>query len=145
MDLNPFHLAIPVRDIPEARNFYGKTLGFPEGRSSDTWIDFNMFGHQLVTHLDTKLGLGGQVKNVSNQVDEHAIPIPHFGVVLGIEEWKQFAAEIQPLIKSFIVEPYIRFQGQVGEQATMFFADPSGNMLEFKGFANVGEDLFKQS
>lgn len=142
MSLTPFHLAIQVRDLAEARAFYGEKLGFPEGRSSEQWIDFNMFGHQLVTHHNPQIGKDGSVRGTSNHVDGHGVPVPHFGVVLTFEEWERFAEKTRAIIDEFIIEPYVRFQGQPGEQGTLFFADPSGNALEFKGFRDIESELF---
>jgi extradiol dioxygenase family protein len=142
MKLTPFHLAIQVRDIAEARDFYGSKLGFPEGRSADTWVDFNMFGHQLVTHLNPALGREGGVGSRSNLVDGHGVPVPHFGVVLEMGDWKALADKARLFVSEFLIEPYIRFRGEPGEQATMFFTDPSGNALEFKGFKNIEASLF---
>lgn len=142
MSLTPFHLAIQVRDLAEARAFYGEKLGFPEGRSSEQWIDFNMFGHQLVTHHNPQIGKDGSVRGTSNHVDGHSVPVPHFGVVLTFEEWERFAEKTRAIIDEFIIEPYVRFQGQPGEQGTLFFADPSGNALEFKGFRDIESELF---
>ncbi|MFN3472572.1 MAG: VOC family protein [Blastomonas sp.] len=133
--LHPFHLAIPVDDIAEARAFYGELFGCSEGRSSDKWIDFDFFGHQLVTHLAP--GLAGNTK--SNDVDGHAVPTPHFGVVLPIDAWQILADRLTAASTDFIIEPYIRFKGEPGEQATMFFKDPSGNALEMKAFADIGQ------
>ena len=138
----PFHLAIQVRDIPEAREFYGTKLGFPEGRSDASWIDFDMFGHQVVTHLNPNLGPDGHVPNHCNPIDSHAVPVPHFGVVLTIPEWEQLAEKCRSFVDEFIIEPYVRFKGEPGEQCTMFFADPSGNALEFKAFADIEAQLF---
>ncbi|MEM6470561.1 MAG: VOC family protein [Planctomycetota bacterium] len=138
----PFHIAIPVRDIPEAREFYGANMGLEEGRSDSHWVDWNMFGHQVVTHLDPSLGPTGKVANLTNPVDAHAVPVPHFGVVLEVETWKAFAERVRTFVEDFIIEPYVRFEGQPGEQHTMFFADPSGNALEFKAFANIEAELF---
>jgi extradiol dioxygenase family protein len=142
MKLTPFHLAIQVRDIDEAREFYGVKMGLPEGRSTANWIDFNLFGHQLVTHLNPMLGENGSVSSVSNPVDGHGVPVPHFGVVMHFPEWEIFAEKAKSFISNFIVEPYIRFEGQTGEQGTMFFLDPSGNALEFKAFKNIELELF---
>lgn len=142
MQQNPFHLAIQVRDIPEARHFYGELMGFAEGRSDEQWIDFNMFGHQLVTHLNTDLGKTGRVSTISNGVDGHGVPVPHFGVVLNLDEWEQLRLRVVVFVEDFIVEPYTRFAGQTGEQRTMFFTDPSGNALEFKAFRDIERDLF---
>ena len=139
---NPFHLAIQVRDIAEAREFYGTQMGLPEGRSDTNWIDWNMFGHQVVTHLNPTLGPNGKVANYCNPVDSHAVPVPHFGVVLDIESWKQLSERVKTFVSEFIVKPYVRFEGLPGEQYTMFFEDPSGNALEFKAFANIESELF---
>lgn len=144
MKLTPFHIAIPVRDIHEAREFYGNTLGFPEGRSDDTWVDYNMFGHQFVCHLNPMIGKDGKVELHHNPVDEHQVPIPHAGVVLEMDEWKKFADRLKKKNIQFLIEPYIRFKGKPGEQATMFFLDPSGNALEFKAFSNIEAELFRK-
>lgn len=128
--LDPFHLAFPVDDLAEARNFYGSILGLPEGRSSDAWIDFDLFGHQIVTHLAPRPKGNGH----TNPVDGHNVPVPHFGVVLSMEKWEALAERLKSHGVKFGIEPHIRFKGQVGEQATMFFQDPSGNALEFKAF-----------
>jgi extradiol dioxygenase family protein len=138
-ELRPFHLAIPVRDLAEARSFYGTLLGFEEGRSSDRWIDWNFFGHQFVTHLCE----GYKARHYFNEVDEHAVPSPHFGVVLNMTYWSSLATKLQEERIKFVVEPYIRFKGEPGEQATMFFLDPSGNALEFKAFADLSS-LFEK-
>lgn len=136
----PFHLAIPVHDLSQAREFYGELLGFAEGRSSEHWIDYDCYGHQLVVHLDDVM----QVKDANtSKVDGHGVPIPHFGVVLDMKAWKDLAASLKQHKVTFVIEPYIRFEGKPGEQATMFFNDPSGNALEFKGFQNM-DDLFKK-
>ena len=142
MQLTPFHIAIQVRDIDEARDFYGVKMGFSEGRSAETWIDFNMFGHQLVTHLNPQLGKTGKIMNISNPVDGHGVPGPHYGVVMNFEEWEAFAHKVSGFINDFIIEPYVRFKGEQGEQGTMFFSDPSGNALEFKAFRNIEMELF---
>lgn len=142
MQLTPFHLAIQVRDIDEARGFYGQKLGLPEGRSSAQWIDFNLFGHQLVTHLNPGIGKHGSIGSIANHVDGHGVPVPHFGVVMTFAEWAPFAEKVRGVIDDFIIEPYIRFQGEPGEQGTMFFSDPSGNALEFKAFKNIETELF---
>jgi len=130
--LRPFHLAFPVHDLAAARAFYGGTLGCPEGRSSDSWIDFDLFGHQIVTHLDP----AAKPVAVSNPVDGHDVPVPHFGVVLTMDAWQSLADRLKAAGIAFGIEPHIRFVGQPGEQATMFFCDPSGNALEFKAFAD---------
>ncbi|TQV72079.1 glyoxalase [Aliikangiella marina] len=142
MELTPFHIAIPVRDIDESRDFYGAKMGLSEGRSSSDWIDFNMFGHQFVTHLNPAIGKQGKIAQITNPVDGHGVPIPHCGVVLPFDTWREFADRVSGFIEEFIIEPYIRFEGQAGEQGTMFFADPSGNALEFKGFRDIKKDLF---
>jgi extradiol dioxygenase family protein len=140
--ITPFHVAVPVRDIPEAREFYGRKLGFREGRSSEHWIDFDMFGHQYVVHLDASLGRDGQVTRILNPVDGHGVPVPHCGVVMTFPEWEAFAGRVSAVIDRFVIEPYIRFKGQPGEQGTMFFLDPSGNALEFKAFRDIQRELF---
>ena len=140
--LTPFHIAIPVRDIAEAREFYGTNMGLTEGRSDTNWIDWNMFGHQVVTHLNPNLGPDGKVPNHCNPVDTHAVPVPHYGVVLQVEDWKKLADRVRTFVDDFIIEPYVRFEGQAGEQHTMFFEDPSGNALEFKAFADIESQLF---
>lgn len=135
MSLTPFHIAFPVHDLVAARAFYGGLLGCPEGRSSDQWIDFDLFGHQIVAHL--KSGMTADLHH--NPVDGHDVPIPHFGVVLAMHDWKSLAERMKAAGTNFIIEPCIRFKGQAGEQATMFFLDPSGNALEFKAFADLGQ------
>ena len=128
MTLPPFHLAFPVHDLEAARAFYGGLLGCPEGRSADQWIDFDFFGHQIVAHLDPAM----EPRLHSNPVDGHDVPVPHFGAVLGLEEWRALADRLTKAGMRFVIEPGIRFAGQAGEQATMFFLDPSGNALEIK-------------
>jgi uncharacterized protein len=136
MSLQPFHLAVPVNDLAEARSFYGELLGCPEGRSSPEWVDFDFFGHQLVAHLDH----GGSPRQpIHNSVDGKDVPVPHFGVVLEWDHWHQLAEKLRAAGVHFGIEPGIRFRGQVGEQATMFFQDPSGNALEFKAFRNLSQ------
>ena len=127
----PFHLAIPVHDLEAARHFYGEILACPEGRSSDHWIDFNLYGHQFVVHVKPGMEIE---KAHSNPVDGHDVPVPHFGVVLPWEDWEILAERLKSAGIQFVIEPYVRFKGLVGEQATMFFLDPSGNALEFKAF-----------
>ena len=128
--ITPFHLAFPVFDLASTRAFYGGLLGCPEGRSSAEWIDFDLFGHQLVAHLAPR-----QLKaDHHNQVDGHDVPVPHFGVVLDWADFDAFAQRLRAAGVQFVIEPCVRFAGQVGEQATMFFCDPSGNALEFKAF-----------
>ena len=133
---HPFHLAFPVHDLAQARAFYGGLLGCPEGRSSDQWVDFNLFGHQIVAHLTGALRTGETPVPPSNPVDGHDVPVPHFGVVLPMDEWRALAQRLGDANVEFVIEPYVRFEGQPGEQATMFFRDPSGNALEFKAFAD---------
>jgi len=127
-----FHLAFPVHDLAAARDFYGGVLGCPEGRSSDLWIDFDMFGHQIVAHLQP--GRAGVA--ASNPVDNHDVPVPHFGVILSPEQFETLAERVKGAGVPFVIEPYVRFKGEPGEQSTMFFLDPSGNALEFKAFAD---------
>ncbi|MEJ2478942.1 MAG: VOC family protein [Acidihalobacter sp.] len=135
MTIQPFHLAIPVRDIEEARRFYSEVLGLAEGRSTDHWVDFNMMGHQLVVHL-----AADHIADVAhNAVDGEAVPVPHFGVVLDMPSWKALAEKLRASAIEFVIEPTIRFKGEAGEQATMFFRDPSGNALEFKAFEDIGQ------
>ena len=132
----PFHLAIPVDNLEKAREFYRDTLGCKEGRSSDHWVDFNFFGHQLVIHFKA----ASEGRNTgSNPVDGKEVPIPHFGVVLDWETFQSFSQKLTNKNISFVIEPYIRFEGQAGEQATMFFNDPCGNALEFKAFKNIDQ------
>lgn len=132
--LQPFHLAFPVRDLEEARRFYSGLLGCETGRESDRWIDFNFFGHQLVAHLAPP-----ERETATNPVDGEAVPVRHFGVILEWQQWEQLAARLTSAGIEFIIEPGIRFKGQVGEQATMFFMDPSGNALEFKSFRDFSQ------
>ena len=132
MTLRPFHLAFPVHDLDAARTFYRDVLGCREGRSADRWIDFDLFGHQVVAHLDAAAGRAG----AANPVDGHDVPVPHFGVVLTMADWRALADRVREAGIVFGIEPHIRFVGQPGEQATMFFHDPSGNALEFKAFAD---------
>lgn len=134
-----FHLAFPVRDIAETRAFYGELLGCAEGRSAPEWVDFNFYGHQVVAHLaPDECGH----RNTS-EVDGHQVPVRHFGAILTIPEWKALAEKLKAAGTHFIIEPGIRFEGQPGEQATMFFLDPSGNALEFKAFADMGQVFAK--
>ena len=137
--IRPFHIAFPVHDLAAARAFYGGVLGCREGRSSDHWIDFDLFGHQIVAHLAPK-GAGSAVEN---PVDGHDVPVPHFGVILTLADWQGLADKLRAAGTRFVIEPYIRFKGEVGEQATMFFLDPSGNALEFKAFADDGQIFAK--
>lgn len=136
---NLFHLAFPVKDLDEARSFYGGVLECEEGRSSDCWIDFNLYGHQIVTHLAPD---SAGVKS-TNSVDADHVPVPHFGIVLPMEEWRNLADKLTEKGVRFVIEPKIRFEGEIGEQATMFFLDPSGNALEFKGFNDFSQVFAK--
>ena len=130
--LAPFHLAFPVHDIAAARAFYGGILGGPEGRSSPDWVDFNFYGHQIVAHLaPDEIG-----HRKTSAVDGDNVPVRHFGVVLPMDEWEALAARLEAAGQPFVIAPHVRFKGQPGEQATMFFRDPSGNALEFKAFAD---------
>jgi hypothetical protein len=132
MSLSPFHLAFPVDDLAAARRFYGELLGCPEGRSAEEWVDFDLFGHQIVAHLAP-----GETRRRSiNEVDGEVVPVPHFGVVLGMDEWKSLADRLKNAGVKFVIAPTVRFEGQPGEQATMFFLDPAGNALEFKAMAD---------
>lgn len=137
MQLTPFHLAVPVRDLQEAREFYGAILNCEEGRSTDRWIDFNFFGHQFVVHLHETMG-DKRAGNIKNPVDGHGVPVPHFGVVLTMEDWQELAGYLKDKVE-FVIEPYTRFKGKTGEQSTMFFYDPSGNALEFKAFKDMSQ------
>lgn len=130
--LRPFHLAVPVHNLEECREFYRNVLKMEEGRSDEKWVDFNFYGHQFVIH---ETGQKSNLKN--NHVDGHGVPVPHFGVVLTMEDWKALAEALKKVKMDFIIEPYIRFKGEPGEQATMFFLDPSGNAIEFKAFQNL--------
>ena len=141
MSLTPFHIAFPVDDLDAARTFYGQTLGCPEGRSAPEWIDFDLFGHQIVAHFKPRTVT--QDAPHHNAVDGHAVPIPHFGVVLTMDRWQEFADRLRTAHVHFEIEPHIRFEGQVGEQATMFFYDPAGNALEFKAFADMSQVFAK--
>ncbi|ERN39846.1 putative dioxygenase of extradiol dioxygenase family [Rubidibacter lacunae KORDI 51-2] len=134
--MNPFHIAFPAHDLQEARKFYGEILGCPEGRSADTWIDFNLYGHQVVAHYKPPTSATQDALH-HNAVDGHGVPVPHFGVVLSLEDWKALRDRLQAHNVKFKIEPYIRFEGEVGEQATMFFLDPFGNALEFKAFRDL--------
>jgi uncharacterized protein len=140
MTLPPFHLAFPVDDLAAARGFYGGLLGCPEGRSADHWVDFDMFGHQIVAHLAPD---SARMRS-ANPVDGEDVPVPHFGVVLPMDRWKQLAERLENAGIEFVIAPTIRFEGQPGEQATMFLLDPAGNALEFKAMANPG-NLFAKS
>jgi hypothetical protein len=139
MTLNPFHLAMPVHDLEQARLFYGKILGFEEGRSSEHWVDYNFYGHQFVAHLNPNKS----PPKSKNLVDGESVPVPHFGVILDWDDWRALESRLKQQDITFIIEPTIRFKGQTGEQATMFFEDYSGNALEFKSFKNQ-QDLFSK-
>ena len=132
MAMPPFHLAFPVDDLAAAREFYGGLLGCPEGRSAEEWVDFDLYGHQIVAHLAPDL----VQRRISNPVDGKDVPVPHFGLVLAMTQWKELAERLQKAGTEFVIEPTIRFEGQDGEQATMFFLDPAGNALEFKAMAD---------
>jgi uncharacterized protein len=130
-----FHLAFPVQDLAEARRFYGELLGCPEGRSSESWVDFDFYGHQIVAHLSPdECG-----HRATSAVDGDAVPVRHFGAILPMADWEQLAGKLRSVGTRFIIEPHVRFKGQIGEQATMFFLDPSGNALEFKAFGDLSQ------
>lgn len=134
-----FHLAFPVKDIAEARRFYGDLLGCREGRSADTWVDFDFYGHQVVAHLaPDECG-----HKATSAVDDHQVPVRHFGAILPMEEWEALAGKLRAAGVKFVIEPYVRFKGEAGEQATMFFLDPSGNAIEFKSFADMSQVFAK--
>ena len=135
---NLFHLAFPVNDLAAAREFYGSVLGCEEGRSSERWIDFDLYGHQIVAHLSENAGIASH-----SHVDADNVPVPHFGIVLPMDEWQELADRLRGQGINFIIEPKVRFAGEVGEQATMFFLDPSGNALEFKAFADFSQVFAK--
>jgi len=143
--LTPFHIAVQVRDIAEARHFYKDILGCTEGRSDAHWVDFNLYGHQFVCHLNPNLGPNGRLASHLNMVDGHGVPVPHCGVVLRTKQWTMLAERVRRAGIEFIVEPYTRFKGQPGEQSTMFFLDPTGNALEFKAFEDIDAQLFSVS
>lgn len=134
----PFHLAFPVHNLADARSFYGILLGCPEGRSSDRWVDFDFYGHQVVAHLAP-----AEAREATNVVDGKDVPVRHFGVILEWEQWQALAERLRRANVRFVIEPGIRFAGQIGEQATMFFLDPSGNALEFKAFREPGRIFAK--
>jgi len=136
MNIRPFHVAVPVDDVAKARAFYRDVMGCEEGRSSEQWVDFNFFGHQWVIHYKPK---SSEEQNHHNSVDGHDVPVPHYGVVLEWEQWEALAESLRDQGIKFVIEPYIRFKGEVGEQATMFFLDPCGNALEFKAFKDIGQ------
>ena len=137
----PFHVAVPVDDLAKARTFYRDVLGCEEGRSAEHWIDFNLFGHQYVVHY--KPASGTPEAHHHNPVDGHDVPVPHYGVVLEWEVWESLAQRVKDHGIPFVIEPYIRFKGLPGEQATMFFLDPAGNALEFKAFKDIGQMFAK--
>ncbi len=132
MSLPPFHFAFPVDDLAAARRFYGELLGCPEGRSAEHWIDFNFYGHQIVAHFAPEAAR----ERADNRVDGENVPVPHFGLVLSMEQWNELAARLEETCVNFVIRPTIRFKGEPGEQATMFLTDPAGNALEFKAMAN---------
>jgi extradiol dioxygenase family protein len=138
MAIRPFQLAFPVTDLDATRHFYGEIMGCSEGRSSDEWIDFDFYGHQIVAHLVPGRSKGEADKG-GNEVDGHHVPVPHFGIVLTIQDWQTLADRMKAAGARFDIEPYIRFKGEPGEQATMFFRDPSGNAIEMKAFADLGQ------
>jgi extradiol dioxygenase family protein len=140
MDLPPFHLAFPVDDLAAARRFYGGLLGCPEGRSAEHWVDFDLYGHQIVAHLAPEAVRA----RASNAVDGEDVPVPHFGLVLAMDQWKALAARLEDAGTSFVIPPTVRFRGEPGEQATMFLLDPAGNALEFKAMADPAK-LFATS
>ena len=140
MTIPPFHLAFPVDDLAEARRFYGELLCCPEGRSAENWVDFDLRGHQIVAHLVPKAAHAP----ATNPVDSDDVPVPHFGLVLPLTEWKELAARLASAGTAFVIEPTIRFEGQPGEQATMFLLDPAGNALEFKAMADPAK-LFEKN
>ncbi len=142
MVLTPFHVAVQVRDIEEARRFYTEVLGCAEGRSATGWADFNMFGHQFVCHVNPELGVNGRVTSHRNLVDGHGVPVPHCGVVLEPGEWTKLAARLRQHKVDWVIEPYTRFVNTPGEQSTLFIRDPSGNALEFKSFRDIAGQLF---
>jgi len=135
----PFHLAVPVYDVELARTFYREVLGCPEGRSSENWVDFDLYGHQFVIHYKPKT----ETETHANEVDGHAVPVPHFGVVLEWSDWEALAENLKKHEIKFVIEPYIRFKDLPGEQATMFFLDPCGNALEFKAFKDINQMFAK--
>lgn len=139
--LQPFHLAVEVKDLESSRAFYGELFGCPEGRSADTWVDFDFFGHQLVCHVSENYP-ASKSDSASNPVDGHAVPVPHFGIVMEMDPWQQLRQRLEEAQVDFVIAPYVRFAGEPGEQATMFLLDPSGNALEFKSFRDIHGQLF---
>jgi uncharacterized protein len=142
MSLTPFHIALQVRDLDEARRFYTEALGCSEGRSAREWVDFNLYGHQLVCHLNPRLGPRGRIASHFNPVDGHGVPVPHCGVVLEARAWEELAARLKRHEVEWVIEPSTRFKGAPGEQSTLFILDPSGNALEFKSFRDIAAQLF---
>jgi hypothetical protein len=142
MALTPFHVAVQVRNLDEARRFYGGILGCAEGRSADDWVDFNLYGHQFVCHLNPQLGRHGRLSSHFNPVDGHGVPVPHCGVVLEPEDWRQLAERLRQHEVEWVIEPYTRFRNAPGEQSTLFILDPTGNALEFKSFRDIPGQLF---
>ena len=140
MALQPFHLAFPVDDLAAARRFYGELLGCPEGRSAEHWIDFDLHGHQIVAHLAPEAA----PKRSANEVDGERVPVPHFGLVLRMDEWKSLADRLEGAGVEFVIAPTVRFEGEPGEQATMFLLDPAGNALEFKAMADPAKLFAKE-
>jgi len=139
MSLPPFHLALPVDNLAAARRFYGELLGCPEGRSAPEWVDFDLYGHQIVAHLAPH----GVPKRTTNEVDSEDVPVPHFGLVLPMGEWEDLAERLTDADVKFVIPPTVRFAGQAGEQATMFLLDPAGNALEFKAMADPAKLFVK--
>lgn len=142
MALTPFHIAVQVRDLAEARHFYGEILGCPEGRSAADWVDFNMYGHQFVCHVNRRLGPQGRLGAELNAVDGHGVPVPHCGVVLEARDWAQLVERLRGHDIEWVIEPCTRFANTPGEQSTLFIRDPTGNALEFKSFRNIATQLF---
>ena len=140
--LTPFHIAVQVRDLAEARDFYGSVLGCAEGRSAPEWVDFNLYGHQFVCHLNPTLGPQARLDSHFNPVDGHGVPVPHCGVVLETDEWKRLVVRLKAHAIEWVIEPTTRFASTPGEQSTLFILDPTGNALEFKAFRNIEAQLF---
>jgi uncharacterized protein len=140
--LTPFHIAVQVRDLAEARRFYSEVLGCPEGRSAADWVDFDLYGHQFVCHLNRQLGPQGRIDSLQNAVDGHGVPVPHCGVVLEPPAWAQLVERLRRHEVEWVMEPCTRFANTPGEQSTLFIRDPTGNALEFKSFRDIGAQLF---
>lgn len=138
-NIPPFHVAIPVHDVQLARKFYRDVLGCPEGRSDEKWVDFDLYGHQFVIHYKP----ASKEETHTNEVDGHNVPVPHYGVVLEWKDWEDLAQKLKEADQNFVIDPYIRFEGEPGEQATMFFLDPCGNALEFKAFKDLSQMFAK--